>query len=101
MPDEQYKKRAGKLTYVHNVRLLRNAGDLPSVQPGHRRGTVCQEQEEPENKSEEDFENTTQLLCRRHEGIWKNHHILLLSEYILKYGCNSIKCNSAADNTSV
>jgi hypothetical protein len=37
MQDEQYKKRAGKLTFVHSVKLLRNAGDLPCVQTGHRR----------------------------------------------------------------
>jgi hypothetical protein len=35
MQDEQYKKRAGKLIYVHNVKLSRNAGDLPSVQIEH------------------------------------------------------------------
>jgi hypothetical protein len=57
-------KKAGKLTYVHNVKLLRNAGDLPSVQTGHRRGTQCQEQEWQGNKSEEDPENTTQVQRR-------------------------------------
>jgi hypothetical protein len=44
-------------------------------------------------------ENTTQLQRRRHTGIWKSHYILLLSECSFKYGCNSIKCNSATDNT--
>jgi hypothetical protein len=59
MQDEQDKKKADKLTYVHNVELLRNAGDLPSVQTRHRRGAVCQEQERQGNDSEEDSENTT------------------------------------------
>jgi hypothetical protein len=66
MQDEQYKKRAGKLTYIHNVKLLRNAGDLPSVQTGHRRGAQRQEQERPGNKSEEGSENTTRLQRTRH-----------------------------------
>jgi hypothetical protein len=66
MQDEQFKKTAGKLTYVHNVKLLRNVGDLPSVQTGHRRGTECHEQEGQGNKGEEDSENTTQLQRRRH-----------------------------------
>jgi hypothetical protein len=66
MQDEQFKKRAGKLTYVHNVKLSRNAGDLPSVHTGHHRGRECQEQERQRNKSEEDSENTTQLQRRRH-----------------------------------
>jgi hypothetical protein len=64
MQDEQYKKRAGKLSYVLNVKLLRNAGDLPSVQTGHRQGTEWQEQERQENKSEEDWKHdaaTTQM----------------------------------------
>jgi hypothetical protein len=74
MQDEQYKKRAGKLTYVHSVKLLRNTGDLPSVQTGHRRGAKCQEQEMQGNKSKEDSENTTQLQSRRHAGIWKSHY---------------------------
>jgi hypothetical protein len=42
-----------------------------------------------------------QLQRRRHAGISKNHYILLLSESILKFGCNSIKFNSAIDNISV
>jgi hypothetical protein len=66
MQDEQFKKRAVKLTYVHNVKLLRNAGDLPSVQTRHHRVTECQEQERQGNTSEEDSENTTQLQRRRH-----------------------------------
>jgi hypothetical protein len=45
-------------------------------------------------------ENTTQLQRRRHVGISKNHYILF-SECILKYGCNSIKFNSATDTISV
>jgi hypothetical protein len=101
MQDEQYKEGAGKLTYVHSVKLLRNAGDLPSVQTGHRRGAECQEQERQGNKSEEDSENMTQLQRRQHTGIWKSHYILLLSKCILKYGCNSAKFHSATDNVSV
>jgi hypothetical protein len=46
--DEQYPKRAGKLTYVHNVKFLRNAGDLPSVQTGHHRGAERQEKKRKE-----------------------------------------------------
>jgi hypothetical protein len=101
MQDEQYKKRAGKLTYVHSVKLLRNAGDLPPIKTRHRRGAESQEQERQGNKSEEASENTTQLQCRRHTWIWKSHYILLLSECILKDGCNSIKFNSATNNISV
>jgi hypothetical protein len=57
------KRRPGKLTYVHNVKLLTNAGDLPPVQIGHRWRKECQEQERQGNKSEADLK--TRRSCKQ------------------------------------
>jgi hypothetical protein len=68
MQDEKFKDRMGKSTYVHSVKLLRNAGDLAvhlnRTSPG---STVSRTRKAKGNKSEEDSENDAATRQRQAE----------------------------------